>query len=198
MNEHALVIGGSMAGLLAARVLAGHFAQVTIVDRDHFPSGPEARKGLPQAHHVHVLLYKGQECLESLFPGLQAELGQAGAPRADWIGDTRWYSFGGWAPRFNSGYVSHPCSRDLLEWIIRKRLAALNNVRICEEQEVVDLLTSADQHQITGVVIHQRGQPDQPTQELQADLLVDASGREFAHPALARGALAIAFQPTAW
>lgn len=31
---HALVIGGSMAGLLAARVLANHFDRVTIVERD--------------------------------------------------------------------------------------------------------------------------------------------------------------------
>ena len=39
-NRQALVIGGSMAGLLAARVLADHFSQVTILERDRFPDGP--------------------------------------------------------------------------------------------------------------------------------------------------------------
>ena len=99
-KRRAIVIGGSMAGLLAARVLADHFERVTVVERDRLPTGPEPRKGLPQARHVHILLWRGQMILDQLFPGLQDELGQAGAPRMDWIGDTRWYSFGGWAPRF--------------------------------------------------------------------------------------------------
>ena len=99
-KRRAIVIGGSMAGLLAARVLADHFERVTVVERDRLPTGPEPRKGLPQARHVHILLWRVQMILDQLFPGLQDELGQAGAPRMDWIGDARWYSFGGWAPRF--------------------------------------------------------------------------------------------------
>jgi choline dehydrogenase-like flavoprotein len=94
-NQRAVVIGASMAGLLAARVLADHFRRVTVVERDRLPIGPEPRKGLPQARHVHILLWRGQVILDRLFPGLQGELGQAGAPRVDWIGDARWYSFGG-------------------------------------------------------------------------------------------------------
>src|SRR5690348_8426357 len=53
-NHQAIVIGGSMAGLLVARVLADVFERVTIVERDRFPAGPEPRKGLPQARHIHV------------------------------------------------------------------------------------------------------------------------------------------------
>jgi len=40
-GKRAIVIGGSMGGLLASRVLADHFDEVTIVDRDTFPTSPE-------------------------------------------------------------------------------------------------------------------------------------------------------------
>ena len=55
-NSHAIVLGGSMAGLLTARVLSDHFAQVTIVERDPVRNQPESRKGQPQTRHLHILL----------------------------------------------------------------------------------------------------------------------------------------------
>jgi glycine/D-amino acid oxidase-like deaminating enzyme len=69
-GSHAIVIGGSMVGLLAARVLADHFDHVTIVERDRLPEGPAPRKGLPQARHIHQILVQGKLILEQLFPGL--------------------------------------------------------------------------------------------------------------------------------
>jgi 2-polyprenyl-6-methoxyphenol hydroxylase-like FAD-dependent oxidoreductase len=166
-----------MAGLLAARVLAPYFERVTIIERDRFPAGPEPRNGLPQARHVHVLLWQGQLCLEQLFPGLQDELGQAGAPLLDWIGDSRWYTYGGWAPRFQSGYMSHPCSRDLLEWCIRRRLSAYPNLELLEEHQAVGCLVNRAGTHVTGVRLRHRRQPGGDIQELQANLVVDASGR---------------------
>ncbi len=47
-GQHAIVIGGSMGGLLAARVLSTHFASVTLVERDKMHDRPESRKGQPQ------------------------------------------------------------------------------------------------------------------------------------------------------
>jgi 2-polyprenyl-6-methoxyphenol hydroxylase-like FAD-dependent oxidoreductase len=182
LETHAIVIGGSMAGLLAARVLADHFARVTIVDRDHFPEGPGPRRGLPQAHHVHVLLWQGQLCLEKLFPGLQALLGQAGAPLMDWMGDARWFMFGGWAPRFRSNYFSHPCSRDLLEWSLRRRLSSYSQVQLLEGCEATDLLANDDKSRVTGVRLQRREPPGHADEELTADLVVDASGRESHTP----------------
>lgn len=55
-GDHAIVIGGSIAGLVAARVLADHFARVTVIERDRFPEKPEFRKGVPQSRHLHALL----------------------------------------------------------------------------------------------------------------------------------------------
>lgn len=80
-GRHAVVVGGSLAGLLAAHVLAGHADRVTIVERDRFPDGTQPRPGVAQGWHPHVLLESGQLALESLLPGFLADLRAAGAPR---------------------------------------------------------------------------------------------------------------------
>jgi len=74
IEKKAIVIGGSIAGLLTAQVLTKYFHHVTIIERDRFPEKPEQRHGIPQAHHVHALLIRGQQILEQLFPGIIAEL----------------------------------------------------------------------------------------------------------------------------
>src|SRR6266540_1171107 len=73
IGDRAVVLGASMAGLLAARVLADSYAQVTVIDRDELPETPMHRRGVPQGRHVHALLARGRQALEELFPGLTAE-----------------------------------------------------------------------------------------------------------------------------
>src|SRR5262249_51895081 len=82
-GSHALVIGGSMAALPTARVLADHFERVTLVERDPLPDDAEPRKGVPQGRHLHGLLQRGQEILEGLFPGLVDTLISGGAVPCD-------------------------------------------------------------------------------------------------------------------
>ena len=79
-RAHAVVVGAGMAGLLAAQVLAGHFEEVSVVDRDRLPDQPGFRRGVPQSRHLHVMLGRGLECLEQLLPGFEADLAVAGAP----------------------------------------------------------------------------------------------------------------------
>lgn len=179
-TSHALVIGASMAGLLAGRVLADYFEQVTIVDRDRLPEQPMFRKGTPQGHHVHPLLKRGQIILEQLFPGLEAELAAAGAPVVDWTADVWWFNSGGWKPRFPSGITTRTCSRALLEWSLRQRLANYPRVRFLEACYVTNLLANANKTRVIGV----RVRSDNTSQlglgseaELLASLVVDASGR---------------------
>src|SRR5689334_5882043 len=93
---HAVVLGGSLAGLLAARVLAGHFRRVTVVERDAYPSDASVRKGVPQAGHVHALMRRGQQVLENLFPGLLEELIADGAHWVDTAGEMAWLTPAGW------------------------------------------------------------------------------------------------------
>lgn len=68
-GRHAVVVGGSLAGLLAAHVLAAHVDRVTVVERDRFSEAPEPRPGVPQSRHIHVLLEGGQTAQETLLPG---------------------------------------------------------------------------------------------------------------------------------
>src|SRR6185295_17819463 len=123
-GTHAVVSGGSMAGMLAARVLADHFDRVTLVERDHFPEEPVFRKGVPQARHAHILLVRGRMILERLFPGLRDELIAAGAPIVDFSADFKLLNSTGWGPRFRSAFTTFSCSRELLDWSVRRQLAA--------------------------------------------------------------------------
>ena len=183
-HGHALVVGGSIAGLLAARVLSDHFAQVTIVERDWFPDGPEFRAGVPQSRHVHGLLGRGQALMESLFPGLIAELTDAGAAMLAWPADLLQLGLAGWSRRFRTNLTALTLSRHLLEWTIRRRVAALERVRFVTATEVVGLLASPDRRTVRGVRLRRRvraapGVTAVPgNEELAADLVVDASGRD--------------------
>src|SRR5450432_3278633 len=94
-GKSAIVIGGSMAGLLAARVLTDHFDEVTIIDRDQFPEAPDHRRGVPQSRHTHGLLASGRQVLERLFPGLSQEMLEAGAQPGDMIENSKWFFQGG-------------------------------------------------------------------------------------------------------
>ena len=80
IGDHAVVLGASMGGLLAARVLADAYQRVTVVDRDLLPEHAADRQGVPQGRHAHALLARGAQILEELFPGLLADLAAAGVP----------------------------------------------------------------------------------------------------------------------
>src|SRR4051794_33242019 len=87
--RHAIVLGGSVAGLLAARVLSDHFERVTLIERDELMRRPEPRKGVPQGNHLHALLARGRMTAEALLPGLSDELLAAGAFRLNGGGGPR-------------------------------------------------------------------------------------------------------------
>src|SRR5260221_11230171 len=79
LGERAIVVGGGVAGLSAARAVSDRFRQVVIVDRDELPDGATPRPGVPQGKHPHGLMAGGLKALEHLFPGFGHELEQAGA-----------------------------------------------------------------------------------------------------------------------
>jgi 2-polyprenyl-6-methoxyphenol hydroxylase-like FAD-dependent oxidoreductase len=181
-GRRAVVIGGSMAGLVATRVLAQHFERVTLIERDLLPDGPEARKGVPQIRHVHVLLKRGETIIAQYFPGVLDELRAAGSNCIDMAGDTRWFHFGGWKPRFKSGMEFYCQSRPFLEWKIRSRVAATSGVEILAAAEAKSFLTDASRPRVTGVMVARRSDADRE-EALAADLVVDASGRGSHTPA---------------
>src|ERR1700682_1180539 len=138
-----------MAGLLAARVLADHFAQVEIVERDRLPDGPEFRNGVPQSRHAHVLLRAGLDVLDQLFPGFATELEGAGAVRLEPPRDVPWLNEAGWSGRFAAGLSFLASSRELTESLVRDRLRAVGNVTFKTRSEVIGLMT--EQGRVSGL-----------------------------------------------
>lgn len=185
-SSHAIVIGGSIAGLTAARVLADHFERVTLIERDRMPETPEFRKGVPQGRHAHILLLRGQQILDHLFPGLVQELLDVGAVPVNMGSDVEWYAFGQPRPRYQSAMEPNACSRPLLEVTIYRRLAAHPNITFLQETDVLGLCTDEEGRRATGVQIRRRNANSEGTSEsaetLLADLVVDASGRDSRAP----------------
>lgn len=184
-SAHAVVIGGSVAGLLAAHILTDHFDHVTIVERDRFPEEPLSRKGVPQGHHIHQVLLRGKHILEQLFPGLAAELAAAGAVSIDWGADTRWLSSFGWGTRTASGPHVYSCSRELLEWALRRRVLASARIRCVEQADVIALCAGQAGGGVDGVRVRARGAGSGVAgsdTEIRADLVVDAGGRSSRAP----------------
>src|SRR5579872_1533026 len=167
--EHAIVIGGSMAGLLCARVLSDHFGRVTIIERDSFPAGTENRRGVPQGRHTHGLLAGGRDVLERFFPGISDELSRAGAVRGDLTGQARWFIGGACLARFTSGMEGLLMSRPFLETVIRRKVLGLPNVTVRENTCADGLASSADNTRVTGIRIG--------GETLAADMVVDSTGR---------------------
>lgn len=178
-SRHAVVLGGSLAGLLAARVLADHYERVTLIERDIYPDTTATRKGIPQANHVHGLLARGREILEELFPGVQEEMIAAGAPVVDMANEIAWFTPAGWGPRFQSELKVLAFTRPLLDLHVRRRLAENSRVRILDNTEVVRLLPDGKTDRLGGVLICPRASDAdrRVARELRADLVLDATGR---------------------
>lgn len=173
IGGHAVVLGASMAGLLAARVLAQAYERVTVVERDRLPAGVAQRRGVPHGRHIHALLARGAEVLDELFPALTEEVVAAGAPVGDLLGGIRWFLSGHRMSRMDIGQPVLFPSRPLLEAAVRDRVRALPRVRLADGLDVVEPTTTSDRRAVTGVRV--RG--DGGTNEIAADLVVDATGR---------------------
>ena len=171
--DHAVVVGASIAGCLAARVLADHFAKVTILERHPIPQGPEQRKGVPQENHVHLLLRRGKVLLNELFPGFLKELEDRGAVVADLSRDVEFLHYDTWKRRFETGIEAHYCSRALIDDVIRGRLRQMPRIEMIDEALVENPIAEESNRRICGVRYTRKGK----THEIEAGLLVDASGR---------------------
>src|SRR5215467_11485660 len=91
LGQHAIVIGASIGGLLAARALSDFFTTVTVLERDEFPAADTPRKGVPQGRHAHGLLARGSTVLEELFPGFKnAVVTESGGLLGDAAKDVTW------------------------------------------------------------------------------------------------------------
>jgi 2-polyprenyl-6-methoxyphenol hydroxylase-like FAD-dependent oxidoreductase len=176
----AIVVGGGIAGLCAARVLSDFYAEVLLLERDRLPTSLEHRPGAPQDRHAHVLLGRGLRELDQLFPGFSDEMRARGAQEIDWQRDFATLQPAGWLRRntlrSQLGLTLLMASRLLTESVVRARVRRLPNVRFVEDTVVTALRASRSTTlRITGVAT--RSSADGRSDDLAADLVVDASGR---------------------
>lgn len=174
------MLGASVAGLLAARVLSDHFRRVTVVERDVLPEGAELRRGVPQAAHAHGLLASGYRVLDEFFPGLVAELEDLGAPPGDVAGDFLWFQYGRWKLREEVGLRGITVGRPCLEAAIRRRVKVLPNATFLEGTDGLEPLFDPSEGRVRGLAVRRRESDVHET--LEADLVVDASGRGSQSP----------------
>ncbi len=190
VGERAVVLGASMSGLLAARVLSDFYRTVTIVERDVLPTEVAQRRGVPQGRHVHALWPRGSQILDELFPGLLKELiGDGCIVWDDGDFSRAFVSFGG-HQFVRSGSMAdfqhgRDCayypSRPFLEDHVRRRVRAIPNVTLMEGHDIVELTSNADHSRVTGAVVTAHNGGDR--RPLAADLVVDATGRGSRTPA---------------
>ena len=175
-NEHAVVIGASIAGLCAARVLSDFYDRVTMFDRDELPDTPANRTAVPQGRHVHLLMARGAQEFETHFPGLLDDMVAAGVPILENRPDCIHFGAAGHVlgthHRLQDEFTAYVPSRPQLEWQIRRRVIDIDNVDIVRRAVVEPRYDSARQ-QVTGVLLDSSDDAG----AVPADLVVDATGR---------------------
>ncbi|MBF9132303.1 hypothetical protein I0C86_25635 [Plantactinospora sp. S1510] len=149
-SGHAIVLGASIGGLLAARALSESFEKVTVFDRDDLPAGATNRRGVPQGEHLHGLLARGRQILEEFFPGFTGDLTAQGAVPVDVQRDCIWRNDGRAIPRASSGIRGICLSRPALEAYVRDRVQAIAHVEIRAGHEALGLLTDATGDAVSG------------------------------------------------
>lgn len=167
-----VIVGASLAGLFAAAACAGPDRQVVVLERDRLPAEAVARPGVPQGTQPHVVLHRGMLALETLLPGIGEDLTRVGAVFFD-TGELAWLAEMGWAQHGVRAFPVLSVTRPLLEHVVRRRVRAWPGVEIRDGQRV----TSVHRHGTAQWSVELAG-----GEVLDADLLVDASGRSSRLP----------------
>src|SRR4051794_6606305 len=182
VGDHAVVLGASMSGLLAARVLSDFYRRVTVVERDILGDDASNRRGVPQGRHAHLLMSRGSQILAELFPGLLDDMVAEGTPVWDDGDLSKVLNSAAGHLIVRSGRLIdnnstrfYSASRPFLESKVRRRVQGLANVEILEGHDVVELTSTEERDRVTGVRVLNRDSDIE--QVLTADLVVDAMGR---------------------
>lgn len=179
MGDHAVIVGASLAGLLAAAAVAPHFQQVTVLEREILPPPGEGRRAVPQRRHVHAFLPGGLRALDHLLPGLPEQMIKAGAIRCESVRQIRQVIAGHEITREAVGMDNLLASRPFIEGHVRRRVLQLPNVALRAGTGVHGLLPGVDGRGVAGVRVS-TADGDSP---LPAELVVVASGRAAQLPA---------------
>lgn len=179
----AVVIGGSIGGIAAAKVCSETFERVIVLEKDDPHRRREGRPGAAQGWHLHHLLTAGQIELERLFPGIVDDMVREGAFKVDMAAQYRIRLGGTWKKPGTSDIEIVCAGRPLLEWCVRRRLDDEPRIDFRYESEVTDLLFDRDTNTVIGVAVgHDGGEPDGEPEIVPAEFVVDASGKNTRVP----------------
>lgn len=182
IGNRAVVLGGGMAGLCTARVLADAFDDVVIIDRDPLPERIVARDGVPQASHPHVLLEAGRQTLEDLFPGFSEAVLSAGGLMIDAATDVHYFEQGDYLADCPNRLPMYCASRPLFEAVVRHLIRQRDNIQIRDRCQFITYCLDDTGTAVTGVRIRDKTANTNQEIDLSADLIVDATGRTSRTP----------------
>jgi flavin-dependent dehydrogenase len=177
----AVVIGGSIAGIAAAKVCSETFERVIVLEKDDPHRRREGRPGAAQGWHLHHLLTAGQIELERLFPGIVEDMVSEGAFKVDMAAQYRIRLGGTWKKPGTSDIQIVCAGRPLLEWCVRRRLDEEPRIDFRYESDVTDLVFDRDANTVIGVAVG-GGEPNGEVEVVPAEFVVDASGKNTRVP----------------
>ncbi|SDM93385.1 2-polyprenyl-6-methoxyphenol hydroxylase [Halogranum gelatinilyticum] len=175
----AIVVGGSMAGLCAARVLRDSFDEVVVLDRDEFPRKPQRRDGAPQTSQPHAMLEAGRATLEDFFPGFTEAVQSAGGLLLEVGEDIVWYDKGAPVAEPAADLPALYASRPLFEHVVREQIREFNEIQLRGDCHFREYEYDSDDEQVTGVCYRDEAGTERT---LDAALIVDATGRNSRTP----------------
>ncbi len=179
----AVVVGGSIAGIAAAKVLSETFERVIVLEKDGPHRRREGRPGAAQGWHLHHLLTAGRIELERIFPGIIDDMVREGAFDVDMAAQYR-IRLGGTWKKPGTGDIQIVCAgRPLLEWCVRRRLDDEPRISYRYESEVADLVYDRDANTVVGVAVDRDGD----LEVIPAEFVVDASGKNTRIPEFLEG-----------
>ena len=173
-RNHAIVLGGSFAGLMTAKVLSNYYQNVTIIEKDTVHRYPESRKGQSHTKHLHGVLPCALNILNNYFPSFYEEIYNNGGVINDLGTSMNWFTHGGFKKSLFLDIKGVSLSRPLLEHLVRERVLSLSNVTLLDNKRA-KALSSVDKQRVTGVIIED--EHGMEFTRLDADLVIDCMGR---------------------
>lgn len=170
---HAVVLGASMAGIFAGRVLSDAYERVTIIEKDSLDGEGGPRPGVPQAGHPHLLLGAGRRTMEDFFPGFGTDVRSAGGLVIDWATDLHYYDEGGYIAESPDRIPMLAASRPLFDRVVHRHIDEFDSILIRDDCQFIAYQHAPERRAVDGVTVRENG----AEASVDADLVIDAMGR---------------------